>query len=167
MTQNQLEARDALEKYYSSLIKVLEDEKSNYEEEKKKYISSIATYKKKVRENQQKINDILSKKESFINENNLTPESFHEKNILEKKQKLYEKIVLYLEKNNDQNSAILNEHIIKCQNNIDKYNKEIELIKKAIWNEGMVKIKINEVIDLKELKEYFTQNEMIISRFNN
>ena len=167
MTQNQLEARDALEKYYSSLIKVLKDEKSNYEEEKKKYKNRIDTYKEKIRENRQKINDILEKKESYINKTNLTPESFHEKNILEKKQKLYEKIVLYLEKNNDQNSAILNEHIIKCQNNIDKYNKEIELIKKAIWNEGMVKIKINEVIDLKELKEYFTKNEMIISRFNN
>ena len=166
MTHNQLEARDALENYYSSLIKVLKDEKSNYEEEKKKYISSIATYKKKVRENQQKINDILEKKESYIN-TNLTPESFHEVNILEKKQKLYEQIASILEKNNEQNLVKLNEHILKCQNNIDKYNKEIELIKKAIWNEGMVKIKINEVIDLKELKEYFTQNEMIISRFNN
>ena len=166
MTHNQLEARDALENYYSSLIKVLKDEKSNYEEEKKKYKNRIDTYKEKKRENQQKINDILEKKESYIN-TNLTPESFHEINILEKKQKLYENIVRNLEKNNDQNLVKLNEHILKCQNNIDKYNKEIELIKKAIWNEGMVKIKINEVIDLKELKEYFTQNEMIISRFNN
>ena len=166
MIQNQLEARDALENYYSSLIKVLKDEKSNYEEEKKKYKNRIDTYKEKKRENQQKINDILEKKESYIN-TNLTPESFHEINILEKKQKLYENIVRNLEKNNDQNLVKLNEHILKCQNNIDKYNKEIELIKKAIWNEGMVKIKINEVIDLKELKEYFTQNEMIISRFNN
>ncbi len=167
MSQNQLEAREALEKYYSSLIKVLKDEKTNYEEEKKKYNSSMATYKEKIRENRQRINDILTKNESYINKPNLTPESFHEINILEKKQKLYEKIALYLERNNDQILAKLNEHIKKCQNNIDKYNKEIELIKKAIWNEGMLKIKINEVIDLKELKEFYDQNELIVCRFNN
>ena len=79
---------------------------------------------------------------------------------------MYEEIVNYLEENNKQYLDKLNEHIQICQSNIEKYKNEIELIKKAIWNEGMVKLKINEVIDLQELKEYYTKNEMIISKFN-
>ena len=167
MAQNQLETRDKLEKYYSSLIKVLKDEKSNYEEEKKKYTKSIEKYREKIKENLQIIIDINKDTNNFINITNLTPEKFYELKVLERKNRLYETIIEKLVEKKEQNWKILDEHIEACQNQIDKLNNELELIKKAIWNEGMLKIKLNEAIDLEELKEYYNRNVIIVSKFNN
>ena len=163
-----LKAREDLEKNYSLLIKILEGEKSKIEKEKEKYIKSIDTYEKKINIIKDKINDILKKNENYIEESkeHLIPEKYHEKDILKRKQDLYQEIFNYLNEEKVQISNEFDIHIKECQNKIDMFKKEEEKIRQAIWRGEIVEIKINEVTNIKDLKEYYNKNKIILEKLN-
>ncbi len=164
MSENKLKAREQLENNFSKLIKVLEKEKSNYDEEKKKYLKSINEYEEKIKIIKIKINEISDDKNNFINENkeHLIPDKFHERDILKKRQELYEEIVLILNTRKDKIINDLNRYIEECQDKIDVYEKDTKSIKQAIWNGETLKMRINEVIDVEDLKKYYAMNQKII-----
>ena len=164
MSENKLKAREQLENKFSKLIEVLEKEKSYYEEEKKIYLKSINEYEEKIIIIKKKINEILDDKNNFINEKKeqLIPEKFHERDILKKRQELYEEIVLILNTRKNKVIIDINSLIEECQDKIDNYKKDIEKIKQAIWNGETIKMRINEVIDLEDLKKYYAMNQKII-----
>ena len=169
MSQNKLKAREKLEENYSSLIRILEEEKSNYEKEKEIYIKNIEIYNDKITEIKNKRNDILGSNDNFIDENKkngLIPEKFHEIDILERKQDLYQEILVYLNQNKANISNEFDRHIKECQHMIDKFKNETEAIKQQIWKGEFLEIKINEVTDLKELKKYYKENEKILEKIN-
>ena len=163
-----LKAREDLEKNYSLLIKILEGEKSKIEKEKEKYIKSIDTYEKKINIIKDKINDILNNNENYIEESkeHLIPEKYHEKDILKRKQDLYQEIFNYLNEEKVQISNEFDIHIKECQNKIDMFKKEEEKIRQAIWRGEIVEIKINEVTNIKDLKEYYNKNKIILEKLN-
>ena len=163
-----LKAREDLEKNYSLIIKILEGEKSKIEKEKEKYIKSIDTYEKKINIIKDKINDILNNNENYIEESkeHLIPEKYHEKDILKRKQDLYQEIFNYLNEEKVQISNEFDIHIKECQNKIDMFKKEEEFIRQAIWRGEIVEIKINEVTNIKDLKEYYNKNKIILEKLN-
>ena len=168
MSENKLKEREKLEKNYSSLIEILEKEKSNYKEEKEKYLKSINEYEDKIKKIKNKINKITDEQENFINKNkeHLIPEKFHERDILKKKQELYEEIIDILNTRKDKIFNDLDKYIGECQDKIEKFKMETEKIKNAIWNGETFEIKINEIADLKDLKKYYEINERIIEKVN-
>ena len=155
MSENKLKEREKLEKNYSSLIEILEKEKSNYKEEKEKYLKSINEYEDKIKIIKNKINEIIDEKENFINKDkeHLIPEKFHERDILKKKQELYEEIVDILNTRKDKIFNDLERYIGECQDKIDKFKKETEQLKQVILNDEILEIKINEIANLKDLKK--------------
>ena len=163
-----LKAREDLEKNYSLIIKILEGEKSKIEKEKEIYIKNIDTYETKINIIKDKINDILNNNENFIEESkeHLIPEKYHEKDILKRKQDLYQEIFNYLNEEKVQISNEFDIHIKECQNKIDMFKKEEEFIRQAIWRGEIVEIKINEVTNIKDLKEYYNKNKIILEKLN-
>ena len=163
-----LKAREELEKNFSSLIKILEGEKSRIENEKKIYIKSIDIYEKKINIIKDKINDILGDNENFIEENkeHLIPEKYHEKDILKRKQDLYQEIFDYLNKEKVKISNEYDRHIKECQNKIDMLKKNEDEIKQSIWRGEIVEIKISEVTNINDLKEYYRKNKVILEKLN-
>ena len=167
MSEDKLKAREKLEENFSYLIKILKEEKTKCEEEKNKYLDSIDAYNKKILDIKEEIKEIKEDKQSYIDEKSnehLSPEKFHQIDILTKKQELYQDIFDYLKNKKNKILRDFDNHIEEFQNNIEKFKKDLEKIKKAIWKGELIEIKVNEVTDLKELKKYYRENEKILEK---
>ena len=158
-------AKRDLEKVYSILIKELEEIKNNYEKEKENINKTIKDYQNIVDKIFDKIKDIENDEKNYIaekKENNLYPEYSHIVEILGNKKVFYESIVRDLESKKDYKMKELDERIEECKKTIDKYNSDIDIVKQAIYENGLINLKINEIVDLKDLKKYARQNEQLL-----
>ena len=159
-------AKNELEKFYSMIIKELKEEKNFYENEKIQLTNRIKGYQNSINEIDAKMEDIKNKENNYIEnnkDNNLLPEYNHKIDILKNKKEFWENIVDNLNSKKDNQLQELDKNIEKCNKNIEKYNSDIERVKQAIYRNGIINIKLNEIIDLKELKKYAMQNENLLN----
>ena len=161
------DARINLNKYYSMLVKELNRHIKYYENEKEEINKCIKEYQDIVYSVDNEINIIKKNKDNFIGkgteENDLLPEKLHEVQVLDDKRKFYENVVNYLKSKKASKLSEFDVKIDKCKKTIDKYNSDIEIVKQAIWRDGVIKIKIKEIVDLKELNEYVKKNEELLN----
>ena len=161
------DARINLNKYYSVLVQELNLHIKYYEKEKEEINKCIKEYQDTVYSIDGEINKIKKDKDNFIGkgteENDLLPEKLHEVQVLNDKRKFYENVVDYLKSKKDSKLSELETKIDECKKTIDKYNSDIKRVKQAILIDGIIKIKIREIVILEELKEYMKKNEKLLN----
>ena len=166
MTDIEEQRRNEIELVYSVLIEAIKEEMDYYNKEINK-ISNIEKYKKILEEINENIKYIKKDANNYIGKNKennkLLPEYCHKIDFLETKQKFYENIVNEIEKDKNIREQELDNKIDNCKKDIDKYNSDIDKIKNAIWNNGALGLKINEIVNIEKLKEYRTKNNAIIN----
>lgn len=166
MANNDENAKDELEKLYSILIKELEKEKQYYVKEKDNIIKDIKKFHNIAENIENDIKDIEKKQDNHIGkklEKNLYPEYNHKIDVLKKKKEFYENIENDLDSKKNDKLQELDEKIEDCKKLIDKYNSDIDSVKQAIWRNGFINVKINEIVDVKELNEYIRKNEALLN----
>lgn len=167
MSNEIADARDKLNKYYSKLVKELNNQIEYFEKEKEEVKKDKKEYQSIIDDLECKINEIKNDENNYIGENkeenNLLPDKLHEMDFLNKRKVFYKNILDDLKSRESSKLNELDKKISECKKTIDKYNFDIETVKQAIWRDGVIKIKINEIIDLKELNKYIHQNEAMLN----
>lgn len=160
--------RKKLEDVYSLLIKEIKNQLEDYEKQKQNIDNEIQKYNNLLSEINNEIKYIKNNNNNYIGGeiegNKLLPEYSHEIEILNNKNELYKTIINKITKNIDEKKQKLNSKIEECRNKENKFNNDVEKIKKAIWNNDALELKLAEIVDLKELKKFKLENDIILKK---
>ena len=168
MSEIEEQRRKDIELVYSALIKEINEEINYYTEEINNIKNNINKYQKILDDIKNNIKYIKNSDNCYIGKsieyNKLLPEYCHKIDILETKQKFYENIVNEIGKNTNIREQELYNNIENCKKEIDKYKSDIDKIKNAIWNNGVLGLKLDEIVNIERLKEYKIKNNAIIGK---
>lgn len=167
MLINAEQGKKDIEKVYSKLISEINEQIHFYQNEKDKLYSDIKKYEKLLKNINTDIEEIKNNENNYIGKNKknnlLLPEYFHKISTLVTKKKNYKEIIDIIKNNKNIKEEKLNKNIEKCKKEIEKYNSDIEKVKQAIWNNGVLELKLNEIVNIEELKKYKIQCNAIIN----
>ena len=161
------EAKKALETIYSNFINEIDKQKQYYDEKKSNLNKNINQYKNRIEELNKQKEKIENEQENYIGQNKdrgrLLPEKDHEKDVIENKIKFYEKIKSDLEKKKNEKEKELNKKISDCIERKDRYDKEKQIIKQAILNKKYMELKIDDIVEIRDLINLKKDNEYIVN----
>ena len=165
MSNNERREINELEKTLNLLIEEINKKKKYYENE----INNLKNnkYSEEIRKIQDNINKIKSQSDNHINKNineKLLPEYFYKVDFLESRIKFYEDVIKDISDAQNNYQKKLNDKIEECKDDIKEINKINEKIKNAIWNKGMINLKIDEAFNIRELKDYKMKIDHIMNK---